>query len=53
MYELLRNGKIKVHTPDVGKDRLKGASEGLDEMRAGMASGESWFIGLQKPKREH
>ena len=39
VYELLRNGKIKVHTPDVRKGRLKEVLEGLDEMRAGMVSG--------------
>ena len=39
VYELLRNGKIKVHMPDVRKGGLKGVLEGLDEMRAGNVSG--------------
>ena len=39
VYELLRNRKIKVHTPDVRKGGLKGVLEGLDEMRAGKAGG--------------
>ena len=33
VYELLRNGKIKIHTLDVRKGGLKGVLEGLDEMR--------------------
>ena len=39
VYEPLRNGKTKVHTPDVRKGGLKGVLEGLDEMRIGKVSG--------------
>jgi len=39
VYELLRNGKIKIYTPDVRKGGLKEVLEGLDEMRVGKVSG--------------
>ncbi|KAI8999970.1 putative zinc-binding oxidoreductase ToxD [Gaertneriomyces semiglobifer] len=36
---LLKEGKVKVHPPKVGKDGLKGVLEGLNEMRQGKVSG--------------
>ena len=37
--ELLADGKVKVHRPDVRQGGLKGVFEGLDEMRQGKVSG--------------
>lgn len=38
--ELLAQGKLKVHPPDVRPGGLEGVLEGLDELRQGKVSGK-------------
>jgi NADPH:quinone reductase-like Zn-dependent oxidoreductase len=37
---LLAEGKLKVHTPEIGKDGLKGVLKGLEDLKNGKVSGQ-------------
>lgn len=40
--KLLAEGKLRAHTPKVGKRGLQGVLQELDDMRAGKVSGNKW-----------
>jgi hypothetical protein len=45
---LLAEGKVKVHTPKVGKDGLKGVLEGLELLKADKVSGEKLVYNVEE-----